>query len=100
MRRIVTDVFRLTTKIIKISNNNDQSRELIRIKAFKLLLSVISIDQISSHVQDYISGKMKGFLSPQELNKAFSIIKGAAHMDESAEVRKLANAVLLAIHSS
>lgn len=97
---VVIDVFRLTLKIINISNNNDQSKDLIRIKAFKLILSVISIDQISSNGQDYDCGRMEGFLSPQDLNEAFSIIKGAAYMDESAEVRKLANAVLSAISIS
>ena len=70
----------------------DYARTTMRKAALKLLLALVTIDQIEE------TNSLHSCLSPGELGEAVTLLNGTANMDADAEVRALAGHILSGMH--
>jgi len=70
------------------------ARTTMRKAALKLLLALVTIDQVDS------SSSLPICLSPGELGEAFTLLNGIANVDTDAEVRMLAAHILSGMRAS
>jgi len=78
----------------------------MRIAGLKLMLAVITIDQLEEEPNDHDNNndeysrlRLKGCLSPGELGETLSALRGAANVDPDVEIRKLASYLLTAMQA-
>lgn len=92
----VRKAHRLAIMSIKTKTNigGDYARITMRRAALKLLLALVTIDQMDS------TGDLAGCLSPGELGETFTLLNGTANVDTDTEVRNLAAHILAGMRAS
>jgi hypothetical protein len=75
------------------SNVDNYASGAVRMAGLKLMLAVVTIDQIDGC-------RMWACLAPGEIGEAFSVLRGVANLDRDPQVRQLAGQVLGTMSSS
>jgi hypothetical protein len=88
IKESVRQIFRFLISVVNMNEDSEETYAVtsVRICALKMLVSIVTIDQIED--------ENSLIFSPGDLSQTFSILKGAENIDENAEVRKLASHVL------
>ena len=84
----IVATYRWSLRCIKHASSSNRQGSQLRLAAMKLLLALVTIDQI---------GDCSGHLGPGELREAVSTISAAANIDSDPDVRSLAGHLVSAL---
>ena len=78
--------------------NSPSACAVLRLASLKVILTVIALDRASEANSSESGRDLRGYLSPVEIQRAMSALHGAANVDQSPEVRRLAGEILPYLH--
>ena len=86
--RSIVETYKWSLRCIKHTSSSNRQSSQLKLAAMKLLLALVTIDQI---------GDFSGHLGPGELREAVSTISAAANIDSDPDVRSLAGHLVSAL---
>jgi len=87
----VCRTLRCALKLFHSGEGDEPTLHVLRLAALKVILTAIALNQTN---ESETQQGLKGYLTPREIQQAMAALHGAANVDKSPEVRRLANQIL------